>query len=60
LDCFDEVLKLNPEFTGGWGDKGLVLNELKRNKEALTCFNRVILLDPADARGYYYKGITIM
>ena len=40
-------------------DKGSLLLELGKNEEALSYFNKVILLEPSDELGWYNKACAL-
>jgi tetratricopeptide (TPR) repeat protein len=41
--CFDEVLRIKPNFTDAWYNKGVVLYYLRRYDEAVRCFDEILL-----------------
>ena len=41
-----ESIKINPEFFLPWYNRGIALLELEEYYEAITCFDKVIMLDP--------------
>jgi len=40
IKCFDEAIKINPNFAGAWHNKGLALRNLGKNEEAVKCFDK--------------------
>jgi len=46
LNCFNKLLKLNPNDKTGWHNKGLALKKLGKPEEALKCFDKALELDP--------------
>ena len=60
ISCYEKGLGLNP---GGnaviWSNKGAALLALKRNAEAVICFDRAIALRPEDWGAWNNKGIAL-
>jgi len=46
LECYDEVLEINPQFALAWLNKGWALGALGRYTEALECYDEAIEIDP--------------
>lgn len=46
LKCFDVAAKLKPDFALTWFNRGLVLQSLRRDEEALASYNRALEIDP--------------
>ena len=45
---FSAAVKINPRAPGAWVNLGQVLHALKRNQEALACFDKARALEPDD------------
>jgi tetratricopeptide (TPR) repeat protein len=56
LECFDQVLALQPKHTGTLIKKGGVLEKLNRVDEAVTCYDRAIEVDNSMTIAYLHKG----
>jgi len=46
LTCYDQALRLEQSYIEAWVGKGLVLQELKLYKEAISCLNKALTLNP--------------
>lgn len=42
-----------------WTNKGNALDDQKKYEEAIKCFDKLIELDPNNARVWYYKGVLL-
>jgi len=56
IEFFNKALKIDEMYLPAWNDKGVILLENKDYTGALDCFERVIILNPADPLSYYNKG----
>ncbi|MBC8003267.1 MAG: tetratricopeptide repeat protein [Opitutaceae bacterium] len=56
LECFQEVLKLEPDSIDALLKKGAALERMQRNDEALQSYDRVLSLDGSVTTAYLYKG----
>ncbi|MDB6021885.1 MAG: hypothetical protein JWQ04_1742, partial [Pedosphaera sp.] len=56
LDCFDEVLTLDPSHADALVKKGAALERLQRLDEAIECYDRAIARDNSMTMAYLYKG----
>lgn len=54
----DRVIR-QPDSSRAWGSLGMNLMQHELPQEALLCFERAILLDPADARWSYYSAVIL-
>ena len=59
LAAYEQAIRLDPNFTLAYYNKGILLNELHRYEEALSAFEQAIRLDPNDANTYHDKGIAL-
>jgi len=56
LECFDEILALEPNNTEALLRRGLALERTENWEKALECYDRAIALDGALTVAYLYKG----
>lgn len=57
LECFEEAVKLNPNHSSAWYNRGMSLMGLgESNEEALHCFQKAIEIDPLYAEAWNNKG----
>jgi tetratricopeptide (TPR) repeat protein len=47
MSCFENALKIYPDYTTAWNNKGVVLYLTKRYDEALECFNKALEISSA-------------
>ena len=59
LTSYDKVIKLNPDHSNAWTNKGATLNELERYEEALTSYDKAIELNPDNSNAWSNKGATL-
>ena len=45
IKCYDEAIRINPEYADTWKNKGVVLSLLGKSKEALKCVEKPIKLN---------------
>ncbi|MBC8389296.1 MAG: tetratricopeptide repeat protein, partial [Actinobacteria bacterium] len=60
LDCFNEAIKINPEFEDAWCNKGITFDKLGKYDEEMDCFNEAIKINPFYYRSWYYKGAALI
>lgn len=60
LEFFDKSLEMNKQYLPAWNDKGVALLELGEYRQALGCFERVTILDPASNMPLYNKGYVLL
>lgn len=58
IEDFDEAIRLNPEFSLSYMNRGVAKGRLDRNEEAIQDYSRAIELDPSDACAFRNRGIT--
>ncbi len=46
MEAFDYAIRLDPNDTTAWNDKGSALFQLGKYNESITCFDEAIRLDP--------------
>lgn len=56
LECFEEILKTEPNHAEALVKKGIALEELRRMDEALQCYDRAIAADSELTIAYLQKG----
>src|SRR6266540_5054189 len=56
LECFDQILALDPNHTEALLRCGLALERMENWEKALECYDRAIALDGALTVAYLYKG----
>lgn len=57
IQCFDQVIKLDPKGTNGWYNKGLVLSRgFEKHQEALKSLDEATRLDDSNSMAWYEKG----
>ena len=56
LECFDEILALDPNNTEALLRRGLTLERMENWEKALECYDRAIALDAGLTVAYLYKG----
>ena len=59
LLCYDKAIELNPKYALAYYNRGIVLNKLERQEEALDSFDKAIELNPKDALAYYNRGTVL-
>lgn len=60
LECFELAIKLNPNHSKAWYNKGMSLVSLGESKdEALHCFQKAIEINPFDAEAWNNKGAVL-
>jgi tetratricopeptide (TPR) repeat protein len=59
ISCFDEVLKMTPEYSWAWFGKGAALEKIGKYEEAISCFDEVIRIDPDDFLARYNKAMAL-
>ncbi len=56
VESIERALQLEPAFTEAWGNRGLVLRDLKRTDDAITSFDVVLRLEPNNAVAFNSRG----
>jgi Flp pilus assembly protein TadD len=60
LDCFEQAVKLNPNHSRAWYNRGMSLMGLgESNEEALHCFQKAIEIDPLYAEAWNNQGAVL-
>jgi|SRR5690348_10339017 len=58
LEYFDKAVKLNPNLTEGYAQIAETLFELKRYKEAIPVYDKLLSLDPSRSGAYNDRGLA--
>jgi len=56
IKCYDEAIKLNPQYAEAWSSKGNALVNQGDYDEAIKCYDEAIKLNPQYAKAWYNKG----
>jgi Flp pilus assembly protein TadD len=56
---FDRLIAVEPEWSGGWAYKGMVLCNLHRYADALPVLYRAVTLDPNDCGAWRTTGFAL-
>lgn len=56
LDAYDGVIKMNPEDSDAWINKGRLLDDANQFKEALKCYKQALAISPKDADAWANSG----
>ncbi|MDK2790952.1 MAG: hypothetical protein PWP15_1461 [Methanothermococcus sp.] len=59
LKYYNEALKIDPNITSIWNNKGLTLHYLGRYSEAIECYNKALELDPNNTIAWCNKGSSL-
>ncbi len=49
LDCFDQAIRIDQNFSEAWYAKGVALHNMLRYDEAIQCYTRALSIDPGNA-----------
>ncbi|MCX6133345.1 MAG: tetratricopeptide repeat protein, partial [Ignavibacteriales bacterium] len=56
LHFVDRLLSFEPFSSDAWQRKGMILNNLYRSEEALTCYDKALQLNPTDPEVFVTRG----
>lgn len=56
LRCFEKALRLAPLYLDAWVRKGVTLQELGEDREAMICFNRAVEINNKSFKARYNRG----
>ena len=42
IECFDNVIQLDPESYNAWHNKGKILETLGKSREAIVCYDKAV------------------
>lgn len=59
IQCFDEIIKINPDDSQAWYNKGATLELLEKYREAIECFDQVHRINPNHSRAWVLKGLSL-
>ena len=59
LTCYDEAVRLQPNFADAYANRGNILKELGRLDEALASYDAALLLQPDLAKAYCNRGVVL-
>jgi tetratricopeptide (TPR) repeat protein len=59
LEAYEKAIKLRPDYSLAWNNKGYSLHDLKRYKEALAAYEKALELDPDDPIAWNNKGAAL-
>ena len=59
IQCFDEVLKIEPDYFSAWFYKGVSFDNLGQPKKAIECYDIAIKNEPDLAYAWYCKGLAL-
>src|SRR5207249_118697 len=59
LYYLDEALKIKPENSETWNERGIVLANLGRHEEAIESYDRALALTPDDDAAWYNRGLAL-
>jgi superkiller protein 3 len=58
IDCYQKIVKVNPEDTSAWNKMGAAYNELGILDKALECYKRTVESDSGNADTWFKMGNT--
>jgi tetratricopeptide (TPR) repeat protein len=58
-DLYGRILAQAPDYAEGHNNRGVVLQQMQRYDEALTCYDRAIALKPAYANAHFNRGTVL-
>ena len=59
ITCYNEALKINPQYAFAWYNKGNALDRQSKYDEAVKCYNEAINLNPQQAEAWGQKGSAL-
>ncbi len=59
-ECYDKIIKLNPNNKKAHYEKGINLLKLNKYEETILCMNKVIEIDPKYSIAYYNLGNALL
>ena len=58
IHFYDEAIKVDPQYSDAWFNKGLLLDRTRLHKKAIECFDEILSYDPENVRALYCKGAS--
>ena len=52
IKCYDEIIKINPNCSEAYYNKGIALYNLNRKDEVLKCYDKIIEINPNYSDAY--------
>jgi tetratricopeptide (TPR) repeat protein len=59
LRCFEEAIRIKPDYAPAWDNKGVAVGNLKGDEEALRCFEEALKFDNDYVPAWYHKGVAL-
>jgi len=59
IECFDEVLSVDPQHARAWALKATALTGRKRYEEAIECFDKALEIEPENAQAREGKALRL-
>lgn len=59
IKCYNDALRINPQFAKALVNKGIALNRLEKYYEAIKCFDDALRINPQDAIACNNKGVSL-
>lgn len=60
VKAYDKAIKVNPDDTTAWNNKGATIAKFKAYHAAIQCFSRAIEINPKEAAALYNIGVVLM
>lgn len=58
LGCFEKAIEIKSDFKDAWFSKGMVMFASENYRQCITSMNRVLKLNPGDARALIFIGMS--
>jgi len=52
-------LEIDDKYVDAWNNKGITLQNLGKNEEAIRCYDKALEIDPKDVDAWYNKGLSL-
>jgi tetratricopeptide (TPR) repeat protein len=59
ISWYDKAIKIDPNLSQAWNNKGTAFGILEKYQEATECFEKALEIDPNDAKAWNNKGIVL-
>jgi tetratricopeptide (TPR) repeat protein len=59
LNHYDQAIKIDPNYTDAWNNKGIALHNLRKFKEAIDCCDMAIKINPNYTDAWNNKGVSL-